>query len=55
MYATQVNVAPPTFAVFGNHPDLVAEHYLRYLQKGFRAAFGFTGTPLRIVMRSRAA
>jgi GTP-binding protein len=55
MYATQVNVAPPTIAVFGNHPDLVAEHYVRYLQKGFRAAFGFHGTPLLIVMRSRAA
>lgn len=55
MYATQVNVAPPTFAVFGNHPDLVAEHYVRYLHNGFRAAWGFTGTPLRIVLRSRAA
>jgi GTP-binding protein len=55
MYATQVNVAPPTFAVFGNHPDLVAEHYVRYLHNGFREAWGFTGTPLRIVLRSRAA
>jgi GTPase len=55
LYATQVNVAPPTFAVFGNHPDLVAEHYVRYLHNGFREAWGFTGTPLRIVLRSRAA
>jgi len=55
MYATQVNVAPPTFAVFGNHPDLVAEHYVRYLHNGFREAWGFTGSPLRIVLRSRAA
>jgi predicted GTPase len=29
MYATQVDVAPPTFAVFGNHPDLVQENYVR--------------------------
>ena len=55
LYATQVDVAPPTFAVFGNQPDLVAEHYVRYLHNGFREAWGFTGSPLRIVLRSRAA
>ncbi|HUX33035.1 MAG TPA: ribosome biogenesis GTPase Der [Gemmatimonadaceae bacterium] len=53
-YATQVDVAPPTIAVFGNHPDLVEEHYVRYLHNGFRAAWGFTGNPLRIVMRRKA-
>jgi len=55
MYATQVEVAPPTIAVFGNHPDLVAEHYVRYLHNGFREAWGFTGNPLRIVLRRKAA
>ena len=55
MYATQVEVAPPTIAVFGNHPDLLAEHYVRYLHNGFREAWGFTGNPLRIVLRRRAA
>jgi GTPase len=54
-YATQVEVAPPTIAVFGNHPDLVQEHYVRYLHNGFRAAWGFTGSPLRVVMRGKAA
>ncbi|HZS59347.1 MAG TPA: ribosome biogenesis GTPase Der [Gemmatimonadaceae bacterium] len=54
-YATQVEVAPPTIAVFGNHPELVQEHYVRYLHNGFRAAWGFTGSPLRIVMRGKAA
>ena len=38
-------VAPPTIAVFGNHPDLVQEHYIRYLHNGFREAWGFTGNP----------
>ena len=33
-YATQVSVAPPTIAVFGNHPDLVEEHYVRFLHNG---------------------
>lgn len=55
LYATQVEVKPPTFAIFGNHPDLVAEHYLRYLHNGFRDSWGFIGSPLRIVLRRRAA
>jgi GTPase len=55
LYATQVEVEPPTIAVFGNHPDLVPEHYIRYLHNGFREAWGFNGSPLRILMRSRAA
>ena len=54
-YATQVSVAPPTIAVFGNAPDLVAEHYLRFLHNGFRELWGFTGSPLLIVLRRKAA
>ncbi len=54
-YATQVETAPPTIAVFGNHPELVQEHYVRYLHNGFRAAYGFTGNPLNIVLRRKSA
>jgi GTP-binding protein len=54
-YATQVETKPPTFAIFGNHPELVAENYLRYLQNGFRESWGFIGSPLRIVLRRKAA
>ena len=54
-YATQVETAPPTIAVFGNNPDLVQEHYIRYLHNGFREAWGFTGSPLRVVMRGKSA
>jgi GTP-binding protein len=53
-YATQVETAPPTIAIFGNAPDLVAEHYVRYLQKGFREAHGFRGSPLRILLRRKS-
>src|SRR4051812_8441395 len=53
-YATQVSVAPPTFAVFGNHPDLVEEHYIRFLHNGFRESWQFTGNPLRILMRRKS-
>jgi GTP-binding protein len=54
-YAAQVEVEPPTFAIFGNHPELLAENYLRYLQNGFRESWGFIGSPLRIVLRRKAA
>lgn len=55
LYATQVQVAPPTIAVFSNHPDLVEEHYIRYLHNGFRESWAFTGNPLRVVLRRKAA
>ena len=53
-YATQVSVAPPTIAVFGNHPDLVEEHYIRFLHNGFRESWQFSGQPLRILMRRKS-
>ena len=53
-YATQVSVAPPTIAVFGNHPDLVEEHYVRFLHNGFRESWRFTGNPLRMLMRRKS-
>ena len=53
-YATQVSVQPPTIAVFGNHPDLVEEHYVRFLHNGFRESWQFTGNPLRILMRRKS-
>jgi GTP-binding protein len=53
-YATQVETHPPTIAIFGNAPDLVEEHYVRYLHNGFRGFWGFTGNPLRIVLRRKA-
>ena len=52
-YATQVETAPPVIAVFSNHPDAVPEHYVRYLHNGFRAEYGFTGNPLRVVLRAK--
>ena len=54
-YATQVETTPPMIAVFGNNPDLVQEHYIRYLHNGFREAWGFKGSPLLVVMRRKSA
>lgn len=51
-YGTQVSVAPPTFALFANFPKGIPAHYVRYLQNGFREAWTFMGTPIRLRIRS---
>jgi GTP-binding protein len=51
LYATQVETAPPTIAVFGSAPDAVEDHYVRYLHNAFREEWGFLGNPLRVIMR----
>jgi GTP-binding protein len=53
LYASQVAVAPPTFAVVTNRPEAVPEAYQRYLLNGFYDAWGFLGTPLRLRLRRR--
>jgi GTPase len=53
LYGTQVAVKPPTFVIFTNHPEGVPEHYLRFLHNGFRDAWGFLGTPIRLRLRAR--
>ncbi|HJT64568.1 MAG TPA: ribosome biogenesis GTPase Der [Candidatus Limnocylindria bacterium] len=54
LYATQVAVAPPTFVIFVNHPELFHFSYRRYLENRLRDAFGFAGTPIRLRFRARA-
>lgn len=53
-YCTQVATCPPTIAMFVNSPQLFHENYRRYMEKQFRAALGFAGTPLRILWRGKA-
>jgi len=52
-YATQAEVAPPTFVVFVNDKELVHFSYARYLENCIRAAYPFQGTPLRLQFRSK--
>jgi GTP-binding protein len=52
-YATQSDVAPPTFVFFVNDGRLVHFSYERYLENTLRDAFGFAGTPVRLVFRPR--
>jgi GTP-binding protein len=52
-YATQVGTAPPRFAVVSNRPDAIPESYARYLTRGFREAWAFTGAPVNIKFRRK--
>jgi GTP-binding protein len=52
-YATQVAIKPPSFVVFTNQPDGIHFSYERYLTNKFREAFGFSGTPLKLMFRGR--
>jgi GTP-binding protein len=52
-YATQADVKPPTFVLFTNDADSVHFSYKRYLENQLRGAFGFEGTPIRMIFRTR--
>ena len=54
-YATQVAVAPPTFVFFAREAGSVHFCYRRYLENRLREAFGFDGTPIRLIFRERSA
>ncbi|HUV43467.1 MAG TPA: ribosome biogenesis GTPase Der [Dehalococcoidales bacterium] len=53
LHVTQAEVNPPTFVFFVNDARIVHFSYRRYLENKLRQAFGFTGTPLRLVFRTR--
>jgi GTPase len=50
-YGAQVRVDPPTFLLHVNDPKLVHFSYTRYLENRLRDAYGFIGTPIRILTR----
>ena len=52
-YATEVSVQPPTFVIFVNDEALVHFSYKRYMENYFRKTFGFVGTPIKIIFRTR--
>jgi GTPase len=51
-YATQTSVRPPTFVVSTNQPTDIGQAYRRFLMNQLRKAYGFEGTPVRIVLRA---
>ena len=52
-YGTQVASEPPLFVLWANRPEEVADHYVRYLENGFREEWDFLGTPVRVKLRRR--
>jgi GTPase len=53
LFATQIGVSPPTFALSINHPVDLHFSYKRYLENKLREAFGFEGTPIVLRVRHR--
>ncbi|XP_022634138.1 uncharacterized protein LOC106756416 isoform X2 [Vigna radiata var. radiata] len=52
-YCTQAAIRPPTFVFFVNDAKLFPETYRRYMERQLRADAGFSGTPIRLLWRSR--
>ena len=53
-YSTQTSVAPPSFVIFINNAKLLKDGYKRYLERKMREAFGFGGTPIRVIPREKS-
>ncbi len=52
-YMTQTGTNPPTFVLFCNSKELFHFSYQRYIENSLRAAFGFEGTPIRLIVKQR--
>lgn len=52
-YLLQAAIRPPTFVFFVNDAKLFPETYRRYMEKQLRKDAGFSGTPIRLLWRSR--
>src|SRR5690606_20962624 len=55
LYASQVATKPPEFAIVTNRPEDVPESYQRFLVRGFREAWGFSGVPIRMKFNRRGS
>jgi GTP-binding protein len=59
LYATQVDkngehsVAPPSFMLFVNYPELLSDDYRRYLEAKIRDEYQYYGLPILFRLRSR--
>jgi GTP-binding protein len=53
LYATQVDVAPPSIVLFVNNPTLFDANYQRFVLNRFREMLPFTQVPMRLMIRGR--
>ncbi|HEY4254965.1 MAG TPA: ribosome biogenesis GTPase Der [Chlamydiales bacterium] len=54
-YMTQIQTAPAKFVVFVNNPILMTETYQKYLLNQFRKTYCFSGSPITLELRGKAA
>lgn len=52
-YITQADTNPPTFVLFVNDGTIIHYSYLRYLENYLRNSVDFSGTPIKLVVKSR--
>jgi GTP-binding protein len=52
-YATQPEGDPPTIVFFSNHPKYIETPYMRFLENRIRERYGFVGTPLKFIFKSK--
>ena len=52
-FSSQVGVCPPVFVLFVNDEGLMHFSYERYLENTIRAAYDFSGTPIKIFAREK--
>ena len=50
-YLMQIRTRPPTFFVFVNRKSLVTDNFLAFLRGMIIKEFGFTGVPVRLLIR----
>jgi GTPase len=50
-YITQVDISPPTFALFLKNPERLNFSTLRFMEKKMRSTFAFDGSPMRWVKK----
>jgi len=53
MFATQASTNPPTFVIFVNDAKLMHFSYERYLENCIRRHVDFSGTPIKLVIKTR--
>ena len=52
-YMTQTGIQPPTFVIFCNNAELFHFSYQRYIENCIRKAFGFEGTPIKLIIKQK--
>lgn len=52
-YITEAETNPPTFVIFCNDAKLLNFSYIRYLENKLREKIDFSGTPIKIIIKSK--